>query len=342
MEPTITPHKHAGPRLHAYRIELFRLEEQTQRLDFPLSSDLVEAPPEKLLEPGASTTHDLNTGGPRDCACTAPPPQALDRSANPKKAAFIIVDQRATMLFGSGQVAKSVVAAQAAAVFVWRAAALRAQLGAVIFNDHTIEDIRPRQAPLRARLILHVLLTLNQALSPYSLAQSDLRMLNEALRRTANSPLTDSSIFLITDGSGWNKQTTGLITRLAKRNKVTVVLVYDPRQVDSKSLKAISGRPFEAQQGIGRDDGQRSKSPRRSLELSSHLLCGPFPREVSIVPIHTQADVVLQFSRLWGKTSVRRQLNIKEPPQTPAPRLMPIPTLPVEEVKRWHLEAVTT
>ncbi len=62
---------------------------------------------------------------------------------------LLLVDQRLGMFFGSRRAMKSVVAAEAAALAAWRVTSLGDRVGAIVFSEDGIDEIRPRRAQRR-------------------------------------------------------------------------------------------------------------------------------------------------------------------------------------------------
>src|ERR1700741_3419211 len=60
--------------------------------------------------------------------------------------ALLVVDQRLSMFFGSRLAMKSVTAAQAAAIAAWRILGVGDRVGAVVFNDRDLVEVRPRRS----------------------------------------------------------------------------------------------------------------------------------------------------------------------------------------------------
>jgi uncharacterized protein (DUF58 family) len=221
-------------------------------------------------------------------------PQAVDYSV------VLIVDQRMSMFFGSSRDTKSVVAAKAAALFAWRALALRKRVGAISFSDRDIEEIFPQYSRLRVRLILHSILAQNHALSPLANVRSNPGMLNEVLRR-ATRFTANSLVFLISDASGCTEETYTLINKLCRKSSVLVALVYDRRQTDCQIHRSFSADLLQRSPPIAKRDATRAKFSNSALEVQSRFGVGFFPRSVPIVPLSTHKEVALQLLRIWGK-----------------------------------------
>ena len=143
--------------------------------------------------------------------------------------AFLVVDQRASMFFGSRLKMKSVVAAEIASVGAWRALNQGDRVGAVVFNDTECSVIRPLRSKGTVLRILNEIVRMNKALpevgeNPKSPTES----LNEALAKAEQLANHDCLICVITDCGGVDEESRRILTRAAQRNDVIAALVYDP------------------------------------------------------------------------------------------------------------------
>src|SRR5499427_6251253 len=59
---------------------------------------------------------------------------------------ILVVDQRLSMFFGSRRAMKSVTAAQAAAIGAWRVLDVGDRIGAVVFGDRDLVEVRARRS----------------------------------------------------------------------------------------------------------------------------------------------------------------------------------------------------
>ena len=63
-----------------------------------------------------------------------------------ERSVLLVVDQRITMFFGSVKNMKSVTAAETAALAAWRVLAQKDRVGALVFNDSKVVEIRPQRS----------------------------------------------------------------------------------------------------------------------------------------------------------------------------------------------------
>ena len=164
---------------------------------------------------------------------------------------LLVVDQRISMFYGSKQKLKSVVAAEAAAFVAWREFKHHNPVGALVFNDRRIVELCPGHGRVQIMLILHDLLNQNHSLSNTT-RRSNPGMLNEALRRAQTLAAGNFRTVLIGDGTGYDEQTRGLLTRIARQSQLIMVHVYDPGQVGAcKSGSFIADGHGASQSLIG-------------------------------------------------------------------------------------------
>jgi hypothetical protein len=220
--------------------------------------------------------------------------------------ALIVVDQRMTMFYGSRRNMKSVIATRAAALIAWRMLAQKKPVGAVIFNDRKIVQLQPHCSRLRVILILHALLNQNHALLPNAGIRSNLTMLNEAMRRTEQLARADSLVFLITDASGHDEETSRLASAVSRDKRLLVALVYDPRQTDFRGTGALDPclEHQESETGGRHSRGTLHGTFGRQRFFGRRF----FPDEVAILPLNTREDVADQLRRAL------RRLFLSTPP----------------------------
>lgn len=140
---------------------------------------------------------------------------------------LLVVDQRATMFFGSARTTKATAAAELAALAAWRTLAAGDRVGAVIFGDDETVEIKPHRSRANVLRICHELVRMNGRLSAAS-APGAGDTFNPALRCAVNLARHDHLVLLVTDYAGDDETTRALATRLAAHNDVLAVLLYDP------------------------------------------------------------------------------------------------------------------
>ncbi|KFC66584.1 hypothetical protein FG93_04515 [Bosea sp. LC85] len=219
---------------------------------------------------------------------------------------LLIVDQRSTMFFGSQRAMKSVAAAEAAALSAWRVTSLGDRIGAVVFGDQQIVDIKPQGRDVGVIRVLSEVVRQNHALGQAAPASAS-GQLNEALRHAVRMATHDWLVCLISDAAGEDAETTRLITRLCAHNDVLAIYVHDPLEHDLPDVgpAVFSSGPGQieidssSQKLRGRFAREHADWRARLADLSRH-------RAIPILPISTSLDVLAQLRELIGRRSERR------------------------------------
>jgi uncharacterized protein (DUF58 family) len=141
---------------------------------------------------------------------------------------WLLVDQRTGMFFGSRERMKSVTAAEAAAVSAWRVLGLGDRVGAMIFDDSEIVEIKPHRSRGQVMRILGEVVRKNHALRAGAPAVTNPGMLNEVLRRVSPLARHDCLVVLISDASGADEESRRLVTGINQHNDVILLFVFDP------------------------------------------------------------------------------------------------------------------
>jgi uncharacterized protein (DUF58 family) len=213
---------------------------------------------------------------------------------------LLVVDQRLSMFFGSRRTTKATTAAEFAALAAWRSIDVGDRVGAIIFDDEEISQIKPHRSRNNVLRICHELVRINEGLSA-ARQSTNLSMLNNALYKATNLAVHDHLVILVTDYEGDDERTQELATRLAAHNDVLAVLVYDPL-----GIQLPVSAPMEVTDGIrrsllpeGADFGQRFEAGFRARcdQLRSRLRAVRIP----ILPLCTHEPVVDQVLAAFGR-----------------------------------------
>jgi uncharacterized protein (DUF58 family) len=215
--------------------------------------------------------------------------------------ALLIVDQRLSMFFGSQRVMKSVVAAEAAALAAWRVVDAGDRVGAIIFNDSEVVEIRPYRSRDRVMQILKTITAQNQALKLNGAMRANPAMLNQALTQASRTATHDYLICVISDLKGVNEESRQLMTRLAEHNDVIVAFVSDPleQQLPSSGRLTVS----DGQQQLAIDSNRPALRQDYARDFEARFAAGQnilLKQKVPLLELSTQEDVVIQIRRLLG------------------------------------------
>jgi len=221
--------------------------------------------------------------------------------------AVLAVDQRINMFFGSRISTKSVIAAEIAALAAWRVFHQGDRIGAFIFNDSKIEEIKPHRSRATILRILEESAEQNHHLRADSPTRANPGMLNDILRRVARIAQHDFTILLISDFDGRDGVTDRLLLQLSQHNDVIAALVYDPLDLQLPELGelVVSDGELQIELQFGRErirSGLREASDRRIQSI----LAWQKKLDIPVLPISTAEDTATQIRHLLGQAASKR------------------------------------
>ncbi len=216
-----------------------------------------------------------------------------------ERSVLLVVDQRITMFFGTQHNMKSVTAAELAALGAWRILSQKDRVGAVVFNDSEVIELRPHRSRARVMEILQAVAKQNQALSLKAKIAPRPGMLNEALRRAQRLATHDFLVCVVTDGANDDEsETRRLMTSIAQHNDVLVAFVFDPFETDLPDAGPLvmsdGARQLEVDTNRGAlRESFRDTFAKKRAQARQYLL----HREVPVLPVSTAEDVAEQLRR---------------------------------------------
>lgn len=224
------------------------------------------------------------------------------------RSVLLLVDQRLSMFFGSRRAMKSVVAAEAAALSAFRVTSLGDRVGAIVFSEHGMVEIRPEARDAGVRRILAEVVRQNRLLAADG-PPGDAALLNAALRRAARLAKHDWLVCLISDLGGADTGTAEIVTEITAHNDVLSVFVHDPLEETlpdiGRAVLAEGDRQIEVDLSAAdlrrRFAGAFAERSQSSERFSLH-------HAIPVLPLSTDRDVVDQFRELLGRRLARRRL----------------------------------
>jgi len=214
---------------------------------------------------------------------------------------LLVVDQRLSMFFGTRRAMKSVTAAEIAAVVAWRILSVGDRVGGIVFNDRSIEEVRPQRS---RRIVLQYLTKLaeqNQALGVGRGITRDATMLNRALDRIRRVAPHDATVVIFSDFDGADETTRHAIAALAAHNTVIAVLIHDPSQSELPAAGRMEVTDGELQIAL---DVAHGSTRQNILDMSKTRLRSVFEwtRDfgVPVLPLSTAEEPVNQLHHLLG------------------------------------------
>lgn len=221
--------------------------------------------------------------------------------------AILVVDQRLSMFFGTRKNMKSVTAAELAAAAAWRVTAAGDRVGAVVFDDRQVRDVKPHRSKSTVLRILHLLVDANRALRADSDVRPDPAMLDRALEGVCRIAKHDYLVAILSDFDGAGDGTTRMIARLAQHNDVLAVPVYDPASTELPAGGRLVVTGGELQVEI---DTAKASTRRRLAEMADRRLASVMAWQddlgVPVMPVSAGEDSLEQVRALLGRAAARR------------------------------------
>lgn len=152
-----------------------------------------------------------------------------------EKPLYIVVDNSASMHFGSRVTFKSVIAAKAAALLAWSAAANHDRVGGIIFSDFAYHELRPQGGNRGALRLLKVI---SQTQCASVLQAATLQVAGQSskfsdsfvhLRRVARP---GSQIIILSDFFSLDDETIRQTALLSQHSELVWAFIYDPLEVN--------------------------------------------------------------------------------------------------------------
>ncbi len=147
---------------------------------------------------------------------------------------IVAVDQTHTMYFGSQIAFKSVLAAQAAALFCWLAIDNGDRVGGLVFSDQDSSLVRPRRSRRSALHLLNQVFLYNQQLQQVKDPEThrepgpDFKPgLAHALGQIRRITKPGSTLYVISDFMTLDEKALQYLNQLSRHNNVICCMVYD-------------------------------------------------------------------------------------------------------------------
>ena len=222
---------------------------------------------------------------------------------------LLLVDQRMPMFFGSKRAMKSVVAAETAALAAWRVLDSGDRVGALVFDDEEIIEIKPHRSESRVMQILGAVVDLNHRLGVKG-KESDARtpaanpgMFNNVLQRALRVAKHDFLVIVISDCLGADEASARLVTDLCNHNDVVLAFIYDPLEVEMPDIGRAVVSEGELQLEINTADSklrqQFQDQFKDQLNQARHF---SRTRAIPLLAIQTSQDVAEQIRKLIGQS----------------------------------------
>jgi len=143
-----------------------------------------------------------------------------------EKPVYLVVDNSASMHFGSRVTFKSVIAAKAAAILAWSAAANHDRVGGIVFSDRAYHELRPQGGN---RGVLRLLKVISQTQCDSVLqTQRQPSKFSDSFVHLRRVTRPGSQIIILSDFFNLDDETIRQTALLSRHNEIVWVFIYDP------------------------------------------------------------------------------------------------------------------
>lgn len=229
-------------------------------------------------------------------------------SEEKERPALIIVDQRINMFFGSRRAMKSVAAAEAAMLCAWRILGSGDRVGGFVFNDSDIDEVRPHRSREAVITLADKIARQNGSLDAGFAGKPSPETLDTVLHRAAGIAHHDHMVVVISDFDGQSAATRDILLRLASRNDVICILVYDPFLIDLPT----SGDIVVTGGGLQAELPLRSADTREAIDTFARdrgheLLAWQRELGLPMLPVSAAEEAAPQLRRLLEQAAWRQR-----------------------------------
>lgn len=223
---------------------------------------------------------------------------------------LIVVDQRLSMFFGTQVNMKSVTAAETAALTAWRVLNSGDRIGAIVFNDSDIREIRPHRSSKTVMEILNRIVEQNHQLNVTSPITSNPEALDTVLEKVSYLASHDYLVCIISDFYGISEKTRHIIKGISRHNDVIINMIYDPSAKDLMNSGTIVVSDGDRQVALDSSNDKIRKRVPEVFEGRLNALTSELTRfGVPVLPIHTAGEVGEQVRKILSNQYITCYLS---------------------------------
>lgn len=219
---------------------------------------------------------------------------------------FVVIEQSSRLFFGSQLCLKSVLAAQAAALFGWAALNHNDRIGGLVFSDHEHHEIKPRRSKQSLLQLLNVLVRSNQQLS-CSDGRAPRETFSLALRRAREVLRPGSLVVILCDERALNDTAEQQLSLLARHTDLILLPLNDPLDHALPSAGLLRFVEGEAELELDTQDEHLRNSYRELAEARrSRWQRLAQKLGVPLLPLSTRFELVEQLRDQLHPLGARR------------------------------------
>ncbi len=219
---------------------------------------------------------------------------------------FVVIEQSSRLFFGSQLCLKSVLAAQAAALFGWAALNHNDRIGGLVFSDQEHHEIKPRRSKQSLLQLLNVLVRSNQQLG-CSDGRAPRETFSLALRRAREVLRPGSLVVILCDERALNDTAEQQLALLARHTDLILLPLNDPLDHALPSAGLLRFVEGEAELELDTQDEHLRNSYRELAEARrSRWQRLAQKLGVPLLPLSTRFELVEQLRDQLHPLGARR------------------------------------
>ncbi len=219
---------------------------------------------------------------------------------------FVVIEQSSRLFFGSQLCLKSVLAAQAAALFGWAALNHNDRIGGLVFSDQEHHEIKPRRSKQSLLQLLNVLVRSNQQLG-CSDGRAPRETFSLALRRAREVLRPGSLVVILCDERALNDTAEQQLSLLARHTDLILLPLNDPLDHALPSAGLLRFVEGEAELELDTQDEHLRNSYRELAEARrSRWQRLAQKLGVPLLPLSTRFELVEQLRDQLHPLGARR------------------------------------
>lgn len=212
---------------------------------------------------------------------------------------FFVVDQSASMFFGSRQYMKSVIAAEAAAISAWKVLAVGDRIGGIVFDDENWGEVKPKRSHKVVLHFLNLIVEKNNQLNAASFSGQNPGMLNRILQQTLRFVTHNYLVAVFSDFYNQDHNTIKLLKQISRHNDVIAAMINDPMEYDLDSGMIIGDGAQQIYLNELYKEKKKifaAKQQKRRKEFKETLI----NYRITPLEFHTHEPILAQIRRLLG------------------------------------------
>jgi len=218
---------------------------------------------------------------------------------------LLVVDQRMSMYWGTKLNLKSVTAAEAAALVAWTALDAGDRVGALVFDDTSIDEVRPHRSRSAVMQMLRAVTDRNQSLRADSPAESAPSMLDQALAGAERLVTHDYLVVVISDFDVDHDAAQKKLLRLSRHNDVLCLVVHDPSATNLPPVADLVISDGELQVELPGDRGTHKRMADFGADRIAQVLDWQRAIGVPMLPLSSGEPTIAQLRHLLGVETAR-------------------------------------